>query len=265
MGNTNAAILSAAAGGLPKTSITALTRLDHNRATSLAASKMGLPCDELEGVIIWGNHSSTQYPDVRHAKSSTSGARVMDFVEHEYLEGEFLSVIQKRGAAIIAARKLSSAASAAKAICDHLRDWALGSNGRAVSMGVYSDGTLYGAPSGVYYSMPVKCTGGGAYEVVQGLLIDDFSRGKMKATGDELAEELTSLSYCSPRERWAEVPATEVVEGATDGSVQATRPAYDGRYNYQVRRVSERCVCEGAQTMERGATLAAQPFPTFRD
>ena len=189
--NTNAAILSAAAGGLPKTSITALTRLDHNRATSLAASKMGLPCDELEGVIIWGNHSSTQYPDVRHAKSSTSGARVMDFVDHAYLEGEFLSTIQKRGAAIIAARKLSSAASAAKAICDHLRDWALGSNGRAVSMGVYSDGTLYGAPSGVYYSMPVKCTGGGAYEVVQGLLIDDFSRGKMKATGDELAEELT--------------------------------------------------------------------------
>jgi len=186
--NTNAAILASAAPQLPKESISALTRLDHNRATSLAAAKLGVPCDQVSGVIIWGNHSSTQYADVRHAKTA-SGMRVMDFVEHDYLEGPFLETIQKRGAAIIAARKLSSAASAAKAICDHLRDWAMGSGGRVVSMAVYSDGTKYGAPAGVYYSMPVTCSAG-AYSVVEGLPIDGFSRAKMKLTGDELAEEL---------------------------------------------------------------------------
>lgn len=139
--NTNAAILSAAAPKIPKENISALTRLDHNRAQSLAASKMGVPCDQVEGVIIWGNHSSTQYPDVRHAKTK-DGVRIMDKLDHSYLEGEFLTTIQKRGAAIIAARKLSSAASAAKAICDHLRDWSLGSDGRIVSMAVFSDGAL---------------------------------------------------------------------------------------------------------------------------
>lgn len=188
--NTNAAILAAAAPALPKTSFSALTRLDHNRAQSLAASKMGIPCDELEGIIIWGNHSSTQYPDVRHAASLKSGAKVMDVVPAAYLEGDFLTTIQKRGAAIIAARKLSSAASAAKAICDHMRDWVLGSKGRIVSMGVYSDGSLYGAPPGVYYSMPVKCSPGGTYEVVPGLPIDDFSKSKMALTAAELADEL---------------------------------------------------------------------------
>lgn len=186
--NTNAAILSNAAPNVPKENISALTRLDHNRAQSLAASKMGVPCNEVSGVIIWGNHSSTQYPDVRHAKDA-SGKRVMDAVDLTYLEGEFLETIQKRGAAIIAARKLSSAASAAKAICDHLRDWTLGTDGRVVSMAVYSDGSLYGAPPGVYFSMPVTCAAG-TYKVVEGLAIDEFSRGKMDATGQELAEEL---------------------------------------------------------------------------
>jgi len=186
--NTNAAILAASAPSVPKENITALTRLDHNRAVSLVASKMSLPCDQISGVIIWGNHSSTQYADVRHA-TAPSGARVMDFVEHDYIDGPFLETIQKRGAAIIAARKLSSAASAAKAICDHLRDWALGSDDRIVSMAVFSDGTKYGAPAGVYYSMPVKCAGG-AYSVVEGLPIDDFSKGKMELTGNELSEEL---------------------------------------------------------------------------
>lgn len=186
--NTNAAILSAACPRVPKENITALTRLDHNRAQSLAASKMGIPCNEVEGIIIWGNHSSTQYPDVRHAKTS-AGEAVMEKLDAGFLEGEFLTTVQKRGAAIIAARKLSSAASAAKAICDHLRDWVLGSNGRWVSMAVISDGTLYGAPAGVYYSMPVVCEGG-AYTVVKDLPIDEFSRGKMDATGAELADEL---------------------------------------------------------------------------
>ena len=188
--NTNEAILSNAAPALPKTAFTALTRLDHNRAQSLAAAKMGITCDDMEGIIIWGNHSSTQYPDVRHAKSVSTGATVMSKVDQGYLEGEFLTTIQKRGAAIIAARKLSSAMSAAKAICDHIRDWHLGSKGKMVSMGVYSDGSYYGAPAGVYYSMPVVCEGGGVYKVVDGLPIDDFSRGKMDVTGNELAEEL---------------------------------------------------------------------------
>jgi len=150
---------------------------------------MGLSCDQVDGVIIWGNHSSTQYADVRHAKS-TAGDRVVDKVAAAYLEGEFLETIQKRGAAIIAARKLSSAMSAAKAICDHLRDWVQGTGARFVSMAVYSDGSKYGAPAGVYYSMPVTCAAGGTYTVVDGLPIDDFSRGKMDLTGTELADEL---------------------------------------------------------------------------
>ena len=147
-----------------------------------------MPCSELEGIIIWGNHSSTQYPDVRHAKTK-AGQAVLDVVDRSYIEGDFLSTIQKRGAAIIAARKLSSAASAAKAICDHMRDWVCGSGGRVVSMAVLSDGSHYDVPAGLYYSMPVTCADG-EYKIVEGLPIDDFSAGKMRLTAEELVEEL---------------------------------------------------------------------------
>merc|ERR1719223_1760930 len=186
--NTNAAILSRAAPNVDPKNISALTRLDHNRATSMLAIKAGVPCDQVSGCIIWGNHSSTQYPDVRHA--TVNGTPALTACEAGWLEGDYIAAVQKRGAAIIAARKLSSAASAAKAICDHLRDWVLGTAAASfVSMAVKSDGTHYGVPKDLYYSFPVKCAGG-EWTIVDGLAIDDFSRAKMQATADELADEL---------------------------------------------------------------------------
>jgi len=185
--NTNAAILTEYAPQVPKENISALTRLDHNRACSMLALKKGSPIGEVDGVIIWGNHSSTQYPDVRHA--TISGVKALDTFPSDWLEGEFLTTVQKRGAAIIAARKLSSAASAAKAICDHMRDWTSGTGGKMVSMAVSSTGNPYGIPDGLFYSFPVTCADG-KWTIVEGLPIDDFSMGKMTATAEELAEEL---------------------------------------------------------------------------
>ena len=186
--NTNAAILSRAAPNVDPKNISALTRLDHNRATSHLAIKCGVSCDKVSGVIIWGNHSSTQYPDVRHATVDGKPAREV-CTDAAWIEGEYITKVQKRGAAIIEARKLSSAASAAKAICDHMRDWVLGTGDGYVSMAVKSDGSHYGVPEGLFYSMPVKCSGG-EWTVVDGLPIDDFSQGKMTATANELSEEL---------------------------------------------------------------------------
>jgi len=184
--NTNAAIL-AAASGVPMKNITCLTRLDHNRARSMVAIKAGEPIDDVEGVIIWGNHSSTQYPDVRHA--TVGGKKVLDTLPKDWLEGEFVTTVQKRGAAIIAARKLSSAASAAKAICDHMRDWSQGTGEKFVSMGVFTDGSKYGVPAGICYSLPCKCADG-EWTVVEGLPIDEFSKAAMAKTQAELEGEL---------------------------------------------------------------------------
>lgn len=186
--NTNAAILSRAAPNVDPKNISALTRLDHNRASSHLAIKCGVSCDKVSGVIIWGNHSSTQYPDVRHATVDGKPAREV-CTDAAWIEGEYITKVQKRGAAIIEARKLSSAASAAKAICDHMRDWVLGTGDGYVSMAVKSDGSHYGVPEGLFYSMPVKCSGG-EWTVVDGLPIDEFSQGKMTATANELSEEL---------------------------------------------------------------------------
>ena len=187
--NTNALVLSRATqGAVPPENITALTRLDHNRASSHLAIKCGVSCDKVSGVIIWGNHSSTQYPDVRHATVDGKPAREV-CTDAAWIEGEYITKVQKRGAAIIEARKLSSAASAAKAICDHMRDWVLGTGDGYVSMAVKSDGSHYGVPEGLFYSMPVKCSGG-EWTVVDGLPIDEFSQGKMTATANELSEEL---------------------------------------------------------------------------
>jgi len=187
--NTNAAILSRAAPNIDPKNISALTRLDHNRASSHLAIKCGVSCDQVSGVIIWGNHSSTQYPDVRHATVAGKPAREV-CTDAAWIEGEYITKVQKRGAAIIEARKLSSAASAAKAICDHMRDWVLGTGDTFVSMAVKSDGSHYGVPEGLFYSMPVKCAGG-EWTVVDGLPIDNFSQTKMTATANELSEELT--------------------------------------------------------------------------
>ena len=186
--NTNAAILSRAAPNVDPKNISALTRLDHNRASSHLAIKCGVSCDKVSGVIIWGNHSSTQYPDVRHATVDGKPAREV-CTDAAWIEGEYITKVQKRGAAIIEARKLSSAASAAKAICDHMRDWVLGTGDGYVSMAVKSDGSHYGVPEGLFYSMPVKCSGG-EWTVVDGLPIDEFSQGKITATANELSEEL---------------------------------------------------------------------------
>ena len=184
--NTNSLIAQRNAPSLPAASFTAMTRLDHNRALAQLAEKTGVAVADVRKVIIWGNHSATQYPDLHHA---TVGAKAaLSLVEQSWFKENFIPTVQQRGAAIIKARGTSSAASAASAARDHIHDWIHGTAaGDWVSMGVPSDGS-YGIPAGVIYSYPVTCKGG-AYSIVQGLSVDEFSRGKMTATHQELLEE----------------------------------------------------------------------------
>ncbi|GAX78055.1 hypothetical protein CEUSTIGMA_g5497.t1 [Chlamydomonas eustigma] len=193
--NTNALILKEYAPGIAPENISCLTRLDHNRALAQVAERLGLHVVEVKNVIIWGNHSSTQYPDVNHG--TAGGKPIREVVKDDaWLDGEFLTTVQQRGAAIIKARGLSSALSAASSACDHVRDWVLGtpSDGSWVSMGVVSDGS-YGTPAGLVYSFPVTCADG-KWKIVQGLAIDERSAEKMKATADELAEERDLAHEC---------------------------------------------------------------------
>ncbi|XP_010530218.1 PREDICTED: malate dehydrogenase, cytoplasmic isoform X1 [Tarenaya hassleriana] len=194
--NTNALVLKEFAPSIPEKNITCLTRLDHNRALGQIAEKLNFPVSNVKNVIIWGNHSSTQYPDINHAAVSTnSGDRpVRDLVtDHQWMKNEFVTTVQQRGAAVIKARKQSSALSAASAACDHIRDWVLGiPKGTWVSMGVCSDGS-YGIPPGLIYSFPVTCEKG-EWKIIQGLRIDEFSRSKMDETARELVEE-KALAY----------------------------------------------------------------------
>lgn len=189
--NTNALIAATAGakGGLDPKQIHAMVRLDHNRAVSQLASKTGIHGNDIEKVIIWGNHSSTQYPDISH--TTIGGKPAKSLVTQEWVEKDFIPTVQQRGAAIIKARGLSSAASAASAAVDHIRDWALGSNGKWVSMGVPSDGS-YGIAPGIVYGYPCICKDG-QYEIVQGLSVDEFSRGRMTATETELREERAAI------------------------------------------------------------------------
>ncbi|KAK8585745.1 hypothetical protein V6N13_050717 [Hibiscus sabdariffa] len=190
--NTNALILKEFAPSIPAKNITCLTRLDHNRALGQISERLNVQVSDVKNVIIWGNHSSTQYPDVNHATVGDKPVREL-VKDDEWLNGEFITTVQQRGAAIIKARKLSSALSAASAACDHIRDWVLGTpEGTWVSMGVYSDGS-YNAPAGVIYSFPVTCKNG-EWTIVQGLAIDEFSRKKLELTGAELTEE-KELAY----------------------------------------------------------------------
>jgi len=185
--NTNALIAMKNAPDLKPTQFTAMMRLDHNRARSQIATKLGKPVGAVRKTIVWGNHSATQYPDLFHAEceGKKAWAQIKD---QEWLEKTFIPTVQKRGAAIIAARGLSSAASAASAAIDHVRDWVHGTpEGDWVSMAVPADGS-YAIPEGVLYGMPVVCKNG-AYQVVQGLEISEFARGKMSATLKELHEE----------------------------------------------------------------------------
>jgi malate dehydrogenase len=189
--NTNALIAATAAakGGLDPKQIHAMVRLDHNRAVSQLATKTGVHGNDIEKVIIWGNHSSTQYPDISH--TLIGGKPAKSLVSQEWVEKDFIPVVQQRGAAIIKARGLSSAASAASAAVDHMHDWALGSNGKWVSMGVPSDGS-YGIAPGIVYGYPCICKNG-QYEIVQGLSVDEFSRSRMTVTENELREERAAI------------------------------------------------------------------------
>ncbi|KAK7393685.1 hypothetical protein VNO78_22248 [Psophocarpus tetragonolobus] len=194
--NTNALILKEFAPSIPEKNISCLTRLDHNRALGQISERLSVQVSDVKNVIIWGNHSSTQYPDVNHATVTTTAGEksVRELVTDDaWLNGEFITTVQQRGAAIIKARKLSSALSAASAACDHIRDWVLGTpQGTWVSMGVYSDGS-YNVPAGLIYSFPVTCANG-EWTIVQGLSIDDFSRKKLDLTAEELSEE-KALAY----------------------------------------------------------------------
>ncbi|HET6561500.1 MAG TPA: malate dehydrogenase [Marmoricola sp.] len=185
--NTNALIAMSNAPDIPKERFSALTRLDHNRAISQLAAKTGAPVTDIKKMTIWGNHSATQYPDIFHAEvGGRNAASVVD--DQGWIENDFIPTVAKRGAAIIEARGSSSAASAASATIDAARDWLTGSaEGDWVSMAVVSDGS-YDVPEGLVYSFPVT-TSNGDWEIVQGLEIDEFSRGKMDATAAELIEE----------------------------------------------------------------------------
>jgi malate dehydrogenase len=184
--NTNSLIAMKNAPALKPQCFTAMTRLDHNRALSQLAEKTGSHVNDIQKMIIWGNHSATQYPDINHAY--VKGAPAKSLVDANWIEKDFIPTVQQRGAAIIKARGASSAASAASAAIDHVRDWFHGSpQGNWLSMGIPSDGS-YGIPEGVIYSYPVVCRGG-QYEIVQGLAIDEFSRQRMDATYRELLEE----------------------------------------------------------------------------
>ena len=184
--NTNALIASCNARGIERRNFTAMTRLDHNRAVAQLAARSGAQVHQIKRVTIWGNHSITQYPDIHHAR--IDGKPALDRVDQAWMRDEFIPNVQKRGAAIIAARGLSSAASAASAAIDHIRDWVHGTPADDwVSMGIPSDGS-YDIPEGVIYSYPVTCRDG-RYEIVKGLAIDEFSRARMQATDAELREE----------------------------------------------------------------------------
>jgi malate dehydrogenase len=193
--NTNALIAQRNAVGIDPNNFTAMTRLDHNRAMSQLAEKTGTTVNDVTNMTIWGNHSSTQYPDLFHAK--VNGKTAIDLVDQSWYKETFIPAVQQRGAAIISARGASSAASAANAAIDHMRTWALGTDGdNWVSMGVYSDGS-YGIAEGLIYSFPVRCKGG-KWEIVQGLSIDAFSQEKMKATEKELSEERDAVQHLLP-------------------------------------------------------------------
>jgi malate dehydrogenase len=184
--NTNSLIAQRNAPSLSPKHFTAMTRLDHNRGLAQLTEKAAVALADVKKVIIWGNHSATQYPDLYHA--TVSGKPALSRVEETWFKDTFIPTVQQRGAAIIKARGTSSAASAAAAALDHIHDWVLGTPpGDWVSMGIPSDGS-YGIPEGVIYSYPVTCKGG-EYSIVQGLDINEFSREKMTATHRELLEE----------------------------------------------------------------------------
>ncbi len=193
--NTNALIAQQNAPDLDAGQFTAMTRLDHNRALAQLAQKTDSHTTEISRLTVWGNHSSTQFPDIGHARVKDRAA--LELVDHDWYQGEFIPTVQQRGAAIIKARGASSAASAASSAVDHMRTWALGTaEGDWTSMGIPSDGS-YGITEGIIYSFPVTCSGG-RYTIVQGLEQDDFARERMQATEQELVEERDAVKHLFP-------------------------------------------------------------------
>ncbi len=192
--NTNALIAYRNAPDLEPRQFTAMMRLDHNRAIAQLANKAGKHNTDVDGLIIWGNHSATQYPDINYA--TVAGIKATDLVDEAWTLEEFIPRVQQRGAAIIKARGLSSAASAANAAIEHIRDWALGTSGKIVSMGIHSDGS-YGVEEGLIYSFPVICEGGN-YEIVQGLEISEVSQTLMDKSETELKEERDGVASLLP-------------------------------------------------------------------
>lgn len=193
--NTNALIAQRNAPDIDPRQFTAMTRLDHNRALTQLGQKIGVSINDITKMTIWGNHSSTQYPDVHHTLAKGEG--VVGQIDQDWYKGTFIPDVQQRGAAIIKARGASSAASAANAAIFHMRDWALGTaEGDWASMGVYSDGS-YGIEEGLIYSFPCVCKDGD-WSIVQGLDINEFSREKMTATEDELKEERNAVKSLLP-------------------------------------------------------------------
>jgi len=190
--NTNAYIAMKSAPDLPRKNFTAMLRLDHNRAASQLAAKTGKPVADIEKLAVWGNHSPTMYADYRFA--TINGASVKETInDHDWNANTFLPTVGKRGAAIIAARGVSSAASAANAAIDHMRDWALGTNGKWVTMGVPSNGE-YGIPKDTMFGFPVTCVGG-EYKIVEGLEIDAFSQERIEKTLKELQDEQAGVAH----------------------------------------------------------------------
>ena len=189
--NTNALIAASHAPDIPSSRFTAMTRLDHNRALAQLATKAGCHVTDIDKVTVWGNHSSTQYPDLTQA--TVKGAPITDILaDRAWVENDFIPTVAKRGAAIIDARGASSAASAASAAIDHVHDWVLGTSGSWTSSSVMSDGS-YGVPEGIISSFP--CTSeNGEWKIVQGLEIDDFSRAKIDASAAELVEEKSTVA-----------------------------------------------------------------------
>jgi malate dehydrogenase len=184
--NTNALIAASNAPDIPRGNFTAMMRLDHNRAKSQLAEKTGTHVNDIRNLVVWGNHSATQYPDLSYC--TVNGKPAKSLVDEQWYREYFIPTVQQRGAAIIKARGASSAASAASAAIDHIHDWVLGTPaGDWVSMAIPSDGS-YGIPEGVMYSYPVTCADG-RYSIVQGLAVDEFSRTRMEATHKELLEE----------------------------------------------------------------------------
>lgn len=191
--NTNALITMRSAPGLNPRNFTGMMRLDHNRAVSQVAAKIAAPVDQIEKMIVWGNHSPTMYPDYRFASAGGKAVKAL-INDDKWNRDTFIPTVGKRGAAIIEARGASSAASAANAAIDHMRDWVLGSGGKWVTMGIPSDGNAYGIADGVIYGFPVTCAAGD-YQIVQGLEIDAFSRERMDHTLKELLEEREGVKH----------------------------------------------------------------------